>query len=201
MSNRQPPPATPSTSQITVAPLPPTTSPLLPTKTITTTILGHATTVIAQSFTDRVFITITQLSRFGVLYQASTSPSPSSHTDGSAAAPTTTAANLPPPLPTTIVTKLVGTEPTPGHVALYQLYVSQVASIVHHAMDANAGRSVVVSLALKASASADGVGKERGRGGGQDWDDDEAGEMLMSSEDERQRFVAIMGLVQQCRVW
>ena len=108
---------------------------------------------------------------------------------------------MPPPLPTTIVTKLVGTEPTPGHVALYQLYVSQVASIVHHAMDANAGRSVVVSLALKASASADGVGKERGRGGGQDWDDDEAGEMLMSSEDERQRFVAIMGLVQQCRVW
>lgn len=93
-------------------------------------------------------------------------------------------------MPTTSVTKLVGTEPSPAHTALYQLYVAQVASIA-----ASGTKPVIVSLALKIIPAADANHKMGGQ------DDEEAEELLMTSPEERSRFIEIMKLVQQCKVW
>ncbi|EST06385.1 hypothetical protein PSEUBRA_004279 [Kalmanozyma brasiliensis GHG001] len=161
-------------------------APVIPTRTVTVTINGISTTVIAQSFTDRIFITVTQLSKFGCLYQASTSSNPAAPFEDGAIG-----TGLPPPLPTTVVSKLVGTEPSPAYTTLYQLYVSQIASIVKSGASGE-DRPLVVSLALKTSPSA-----EKGR----DEEDDEAEELLLTSEDERARFMAVMEAVQRCMVW
>lgn len=194
------PSSAPSALKVTVTPLLTTSTPVLPTQTLTTTIAGHPTTVIAQSFNDRIFVTITQLNKFGVFYQATTAPSPSNPPgrDDDDAAPGSTNVGLPPPLPTTSISKLVGTEPGPAYSALYQLYVAQVASIVKHGNSTDP-RPLVVSLALKLNPNA-GKEEERQNGGG-DWEDEEGEAMLMTSHDERERFLAIIQMVQKCRVW
>ncbi|SPO24868.1 uncharacterized protein UTRI_01373_B [Ustilago trichophora] len=174
----------------------PIKGPVIPTSTLTVTISGHPTTVIAQSFADRIFITVTQLNKFGVLYQAVTSSAPSSsagYLDFEPALKST----LPPPLPTTSVSKLVGTEPSPAHMALYQLYVAQIASIVKHSQNGQDGRPLIVSLALKSSAK---EGEKQAMAFGEDDDEDDES-FLMTSPEERERFMAIMKAVQECRVW
>ncbi|SPO22695.1 uncharacterized protein UTRI_01373 [Ustilago trichophora] len=174
----------------------PITSPVIPTQTHTVTISGHPTTVIAQSFADRIFITITQLNKFGVLYQAVTSSNPSSSAGDLAFEEPASTSSLPPPLPTTSVSKLVGTEPSPAHTALYQLYVTQIASIVKHSQGGQDARPLIVSLALKSSAQ---EGQKHTPAYGEDDDEDES--LLMTSPEERERFIAIMEAVQRCRVW
>lgn len=104
-------------------------------------------------------------------------------------------------MPNTTITKLVGSEPTPNHTALYQLYVSQVASIVKHLQREGDERSVVVSLALKTKASAGAEGKVKQNNRGNEGDDEDCDGELMSSDEERKRFLEIIGLVQECRVW
>ncbi|ETS61135.1 hypothetical protein PaG_05086 [Moesziomyces aphidis] len=158
----------------------PSSSPVLPTRTASETVGGAPTTVITQSFADRIMITITQLNKFGCIYQATTSIDPADplpqHNDAGA---------LPAPLPTTAVTKLVGTEPSPAYTALYHLYIAQLASIVKHAAPTDQ-RPLIVTLALKPAA--------------QEQQDDED-DSLMSSEAERSRYMAIMNMVGSCRVW
>lgn len=104
---------------------------------------------------------------------------------------------LPPPLPTTSVSKLVGTEPSPAHTALYQLYVAQIASVVKHSQGGQDGRPLIVSLALKSSAQ---EGQKHTPAYGEDHDEDDES-LLMTSPEERQRFMAIMEAVQRCRIW
>ncbi|GAC97276.1 hypothetical protein PHSY_004861 [Pseudozyma hubeiensis SY62] len=194
MSSREGPTAS-APPKITITPLPSSLPSPIPTSTITLTISGHPTTVIAQSFVDRIFITVTQLSKFGCLYQASTAPNPSSTLLDSD--PSATDSILPPPLPTTSITKLVGTEPSPSHTALYQLYVAQIASIVTSTASKQDARPLVVSLALKPTASAQlGVKDAVVRN-----DDDDEVDSLMSSEEERKRYMGVMDAVKQCRVW
>lgn len=174
-----------SAIKVEVTPVNPLSSPIL-TKTTTTLINNHPTTIITQSFTDRIFITVTQLNKFGVLYQASTSSNPASSLDEVEKQ----SAELPPPLPTTVVSKLVGTEPSPAYTALFELYVAQIASVVKHAARGEE-RPLIVSLALKTlERTGEGVEEE-----------DEDGELLLTSEEERARFMAVMEAVQRCRVW
>lgn len=176
----------PAALKATVQPVT-SSAPVIPTRTLTLPINGISTTVIAQSFTDRIFITVTQLSKFGCLYQASTSANPAAPFEEEGQV----AAGLPPPLPSTVVSKLVGTEPSPSYTTLYQLYVSQIASIVKSGAKGE-DRPLVVSLALKTSATGEKGAIE---------EDDEAEELLLTSENERSRFMAVMEAVQRCRVW
>ncbi|SJX61083.1 uncharacterized protein SRS1_12305 [Sporisorium reilianum f. sp. reilianum] len=176
-----------SAIKIDITPIP-TTSPVLPTKRLTTPINSIPTHIIAQSFADRIFITVTQLNKFGCLYQATTSASPSALDHDPVEA---SGSDLPPPLASTSVSKLVGSEPSPAYTALYQLYVAQIASIVKRGAGGDA-RPIIVSLALKPS---EGKGSAEG-----DWDD-EGDLLLLTSEDERTRFIAVMEAVQKCRVW
>ncbi|KAJ9477703.1 Proteasome assembly chaperone 3 [Pseudozyma hubeiensis] len=195
MSSRQPP-TTSAPPKISITPLPSSLSSPIPTSTITLTISGHPTTVIAQSFVDRIFIIVTQLSKFGCLYQASTTRDPSSTLLDSDSS--TTDSTLPPPLPTTSITKLVGTEPSPSHTALYQLYVAQIASIVTSTARREDARPLVVSLALKPTASAQVESRVADVGLREDDDEEDS---LMSSEEERKRYMGVMDAVKQCRVW
>ena len=190
------PPTTPlSAIKVQVLPVPTSSTPVLPTKTTTNLINGQHTTVITQSFADRIFITVTQLNKFGCLYQAVTSSNPAAF-DSDPADQAESNSPLPPPLPTTSVTKLVGTEPSPAYTALYQLYVAQIASIVKHGAAGGDARPLIVSLALKPM---DKVKKSEER----DYDDsdDESDSLLLTSEDEQKRFMAIMELVQKCKIW
>lgn len=201
--------ATLSAIKVEVTPIAAASCPVLPTKTCTADIGGQATTVISQAFSDRIFLSITQLGKFGCLYQATTSTNPASSLDPDteSEAPTRSGSGstLPPPLPTTSVSKLVGTEPTPAHSTLYQLYVAQIASIVKHQAVSDP-RPLIVSLALKTSplANADSAaGKETTMDSTLEhngWDDEQDA-LLVASEQERQRFMAVMELVQKCRVW
>ncbi|TKY85116.1 hypothetical protein EX895_006196 [Sporisorium graminicola] len=195
MSTPQPPATGLSAIKIEVTPVPASSSPVLPTKTSTETINGCPTTVITQSFADRIFITVTQLNKFGCFYQAVTSTNPAAYDSEDAAHDGGSSSNLPPPLPSTSVSKLVGTEPSPAYTALYQLYVAQIASIVKR--DAGGDmRPLIVSLALKPSAN-----KGTTRDEGYEDSDDEADSLLLTSGDEQKRFVAVMETVQKCRVW
>lgn len=169
-------------------------TPVLPLKTLSASILDVQSTVIVQLFADRIFITVTQLNKFGCLYQASTSSTPSAQSftddDGDSERPVESQTmKLPPPLPSTSISKLVGTEPSPAHAALYELYVSQIASIVKHCSPTDP-ISLVVSLALKPAK------KPRPNTEGSE-DDNEPDDLLMDT-DERERFLGIMSLVQQC---
>lgn len=189
--------------KIEVTQVAPSSTPVLPTSTATAIVGGHRTSVVAQSFADRIFITVTQLDKFGVLYSATTSTAPSSlDHDGDADLDhaRTAASALPPPLPTTSVSKLVGTEPSPAHTALYQLYIAQIASIVKHHSPTDP-RPLLVSLALRPTASAASTRDRVDTGQEYADSDDEADSLLLTNEDERQRFMAIMELVQKCRVW
>lgn len=164
-------------------------TPVLPVQTLTASILDVQSTVIVQLFADRVFVTVTQLNKFGCLYQASTSTNPSVQSvrdeDEGLQEPQTS--GLPPPLPSTSISKLVGTEPSPAHAALYELYVSQIASIVKHCSPTDP-RPLVVSLALQPAKQ---------RAPTEDQDEDEEDGLLMDAS-ERERFLGIMNLVQQC---
>lgn len=201
-----------SVVKIEVTQVPSSFTPVLPTRTLTKTINGISTTVVAQSFADRIFITITQLNKFGVLYQAITCSNLSSSSysndldlDVESNSPSASNSALPPPLPTTSVTKLVGTEPSPNHTALYQLYVAQIASIIKH-QQANPSadqRPLIVSLALESnpSAASNLALNSDVADGGESEDEDDAETALMTSQQERERLVGVMELVSQCRVW
>lgn len=186
-----------SPPKVQVTPLPSTLPHPIPTATLTVDLSGHTTTIITQSFSDRIFITVTQLQKFGCFYQATTSSAPSSAFDS--LSDEASQNSLPPPLPTTSVTKLTGTEPSPSYTALYQLYVAQIASIVKHSARGEDARPIVVSLALKPNPSAtkkDGSEERRSH-----VDDDYEDEALMTSEEERTRYMGVMAAVKNCRVW
>lgn len=171
--------------------MPTANTPVLPVQTLSASILQVPSTVIVQLFADRVFVTVTQLNKFGCLYQASTSTDPSTNPmpDDSASADPD-AFYLPPPLPSTSITKLVGTEPSPAHAALYELYVSQIASILRHCSPTES-RPLIVSLALQPTKR-----PALGKDAHSDDDDDEDG--LLMHSNERERFLGIMQLVHQC---
>ncbi|CDU24553.1 uncharacterized protein SPSC_04054 [Sporisorium scitamineum] len=192
MMSAHPPVAGLSAIKIDVTPVPASSTPVLPTKTIAETINGHPTTIITQSFADRIFIAVTQLNKFGCLYQAVTSTNLAALDND---AVEVSSSNLPPPLPSTSVSKLVGSEPSPAYTALYQLYVAQIASIVKHGAGGDE-RPLIVSLALKPTATGGSTGE-----GGYDDSDDEADSLLLTSEDERKQFITVMEAVQKCRVW
>ncbi|SNX82384.1 uncharacterized protein MEPE_01090 [Melanopsichium pennsylvanicum] len=180
-----------------------------PTRTITAVVNGTNTTVIAQSFADRIFITVTQLSKFGVLYQAITSTNPgfSSSSSSFDQYQPAASASLPSPLPSTSITRLVGTEPSPNHAALYQLYVSQIAAIIKIHASPHDARPLIVSLALKINPDSQSApiafqnDQDQHDEDRDQHDEDEDESLLLTSESERQRFIATMDLIQQCRVW
>ncbi|KAN0061534.1 hypothetical protein ACQY0O_006381 [Thecaphora frezii] len=207
-----------SPSKVTVAPIPASHLPVLPSKQATlTTPDGYTTDILTQAFQDRVFVLITQVGKIGCLIQAQTSTplfqSSASLSDdfspGSGAGVGTEAGfDLPPPSSATTLTHLLGTPPH-GFESLYHLYASQVAAIVaadlaqlhqQHAPQ----RPVVVALALKPlpkpqhpeNRDQDGATNHDEN---DDDDDDEMGDML--GEGERQRFLQIMHKVRECRVW
>ncbi|EIM82885.1 uncharacterized protein STEHIDRAFT_113967 [Stereum hirsutum FP-91666 SS1] len=77
---------------------------------------------------------------------------------------------LPPPHPSTELTSLLGSAPTPSLQALHSLYTSHIATIVwttESGMMGQGRRGVVVGLALKRSPNAN-AGAGRGGGGGAD---------------------------------
>lgn len=181
-----------SALNISVTEVPEAKKPVLPVQTLSASILGVQSTVIVQLFADRVFVIVTQLNKFGCLYQASTSTNPSVHSgldgDDTTEPIEPQASDLPPPLPSTSISKLVGTEPSPAHAALYELYVSQIASIIKHCSPSDP-RPLVVSLALQPA-------KQRAPSDDLEDEDDEDG--LLMDTGERERFLGIMSLVQQC---
>ncbi|PWZ01058.1 hypothetical protein BCV70DRAFT_211070 [Testicularia cyperi] len=176
-----------------------TQTPVLPTATRTTEVLGVQTLAIVQSFTDRILINLTQLSRFGCMYQATTPSAPPSlsQPSWSTSHDDATTQNLPRPYPSTMISKLVGTEPTPSHAALYHLYLSQIAAIVRNNAPQDT-RPLIISLALKPHPSASSS-HTTGSNAEQDQEQDE--EDLILNPQERERFLQCMLLVQSCRVW
>ncbi|KAK2466857.1 hypothetical protein APHAL10511_001115 [Amanita phalloides] len=106
---------------------------------------GISTTVVVQSFADRVLVLVTQLGKVGNLIQASL--------------PATTLVNppsspdvLPTPPAALQLTTLLGSAPSDHMRIVHSLYASQIATIVwlHQSASAEtARRSVIVGLALK----------------------------------------------------
>lgn len=97
---------------------------------------------------------------------------------------------LPPPHPSTTLLALFGTPSSPALQPIAEMYTSQIAAVVWHALalDGSLRKPVVVGLALKQPP--------RKVGG----NDDDAGDEV-DWESERARFGRVMSLVMECRVW
>lgn len=138
MTTRSP---TMSAPKITTQELP---GPVLPTHQVVRTVAGLDTHVLLQSFTDRLLVIVTQVGKIGCLIQATT-PSSLSLAAMSASAPLSQDA---PPLPSSL-TRLFGTPPA-GLETLYDLYVSQIASLVRSTSpNRDDTRPIVVGIGLK----------------------------------------------------
>jgi hypothetical protein len=97
---------------------------------------------------------------------------------------------LPPPDPSAVITRLLGSAPTDEEEALYELYVRQIAACVYARAGPGVaqddappwdGRGVVVGLALKRTDATE-------------VDDDDGSAA-------RRTLAGILELVLQCRVW
>lgn len=131
------------------------------------------TQVIVQTFSDRVLVIITQLSKVGTLIQASVPP-----TIALTPAPASDAGSLPPVHPSIDLTYLFGHAPSPEHQTLYSSYAAQVATLVwtseRYAQIGSSHTPVVVGVALKVPHSSERV-----------------------SDRDRATFLQIMGLVRE----
>ncbi|KAN0140729.1 hypothetical protein V8E53_001173 [Lactarius tabidus] len=114
------------------------------------------TQVIVQTFSDRVLVIITQLSKVGTLIQASVPP-----TIPLTQASASNADSLPPVHPSIDLTYLFGHAPSSDHQALYSSYAAQVATLVwtseRYAQVGSSRTPVVVGVALKAPCSSERV--------------------------------------------
>jgi len=114
------------------------------------------TQVIVQTFSDRVLVIITQLSKVGTLIQASVPP-----TIALSRAATSDAGSLPPVHPSIDLTYLFGHAPSSDHQTLYSSYAAQVATLVwsseRYAQVGSSRTPVVVGVALKAPRSSERV--------------------------------------------
>jgi proteasome assembly chaperone 3 len=199
-------------SSLTEPPSPPTASKPLPqslnqrpspihTYHLTRPIAGTSTDLLIQSFDDRILVIITQNQKIGILaspihviqctdYECRTDTQTQAsipqvtqlpHPTPSSSTASTGIPNLPPPPPGLTLSPLLGS-PRPDEQALYDLYVSQVATLIWWTLNEVGGmrRPVVVGLALAKTASKD---DEDGDG---DADGDEV---------ERKRFGEILKMV------
>ncbi|KAF8274922.1 hypothetical protein EI94DRAFT_1560545 [Lactarius quietus] len=114
------------------------------------------TQVIVQTFSDRVLVIITQLSKVGTLIQASVPP-----TIALTQASTSNADPLPPVHPSIDLTYLFGHAPSSDHQTLYASYAAQVATLVwtseRYAQVGSSRTPVVVGVALKAPRTSERV--------------------------------------------
>ncbi|GAA5963257.1 hypothetical protein JCM3765_005777 [Sporobolomyces pararoseus] len=147
------------------------------------------TDLLIQSFQDRILVILTQLGRIGCLIQVL--PPPSSLP---AALPRPThdsessAASLPPPHPSLVLSPLFGVPPSPYVSALHDLYASQIASILFEKMSLDTQGMGVKPVVL-------GIGLKRS----QDETEGEGGEELSGiSEKERETFMQVMEMVKEC---
>jgi hypothetical protein len=98
---------------------------------------------------------------------------------------------LPPPHPSTTLLALFGTPSSSALQPIAEMYATQIAAIVWHAIALNGSprKPVVVGLALKPRARRAAAAGNDDTGDEVDW------------ESERARFGQIMSLVMECRVW
>ncbi|KAG8992215.1 hypothetical protein FRB94_014666 [Tulasnella sp. JGI-2019a] len=133
---------------------------------------GVRTEVLILSYADRVLVLLTQLGKVGCLIQASTPstiPLP----------PAPPLPSLPPIPPSIALTPLFGQPPSPHLQTLFNLYVSQIASLIWACEgDSAMRRPVVVGVALKLSTTSKSA---------EDEDD--------LTEDERSLFKEVMEMV------
>lgn len=172
----------------------------LPTSTrqAAVSISGIHTEILVQRFTDRILILVTQLNKVGVLYQASAPPNSVSPVQRvrRPTVPELQELQLPPPDPSLTVSRLMGSVTNEEQETLYQLYVSEIASVVlgglgqlsPEDLDPDTsnytpfgGRTVVVGLALKDARKVMG--------------DEDAAKL------ERSTFAEVLKMVLRCRTW
>ncbi|WVW86204.1 hypothetical protein I302_108246 [Kwoniella bestiolae CBS 10118] len=176
-------------------PLPSTSSslpnpPPIPSFQLRETICDVPTELLIQTFDDRVLVIITQNGKVGCLTQASLPPhiplppppkplSPSSSSPNHPSA-LDILSILPQPSPALSLTPLLGSPPSPS---LYDLYISQISTLIFWALETSGQgrRNVVVGLSLRRSPR----NQEEGQDEGEDVLDD----------GERERYAGIMDLV------
>lgn len=172
-------------------------------------ILDVPTELLIQTFDDRILVIVTQNGKVGCLIQASLPPvvplplpsrpngavraQPGGVSGAAQSASTATAilASLPPPAAGTNLLPLLG---APPNQALYELYASQLATLVWWSLQEKGARRRPVVLGLALNRLGRGADTEADGGGGAgdgDADEDEAA----LSELERERFAAICGMI------
>ncbi|WWC94917.1 hypothetical protein V866_001769 [Kwoniella sp. B9012] len=171
-----------TTSSSSIAPPP------IPSFQLRQSICGVDTELLIQTFDDRVLVIVTQNGKVGCLTQASLPPhiplppppKPSSKSINGHSSPLDILEILPTPSPSLTLTPLLG---SPPNATLYELYITQIATLIFWALEISGQgrRNVVVGLSLKT--------RQRASEG------DDEGEVL--DEDERLRYAGVMDLVSQ----